>query len=199
MEAQFFGLSHRSNGRISDIFDDFLDVFELGSRISLSDEESSRGKDILFDILVSNEGINEIINSALEFFSSAFKINLLEGQDELQLGCFGESAVMEVAIGENSMKTIAITVARLVEDVDGLEDTVFVSKFSLEDVRDFGLRLGSEAHSGSAVLLGCWPIDEVSVGELSLEWGVGQDVARRCLAYFREAEDGNGLIKEGEE
>jgi hypothetical protein len=80
---------------------------------------------------------------------------------------------MEVAIGENFMKTIAISVAWLIEDVDCLEYTIFVSKFSLEDVRDFGLRLGSEPHSGSAVLLGCWPIDKVSVGELSFKRGVG--------------------------
>lgn len=106
---------------------------------------------------------------------------------------------MEVAIGEDSMKTIGITVAWLIEDVDCLEYTIFVSKFSLEDVRDFGLRLGSESHSGSAILLGCWSIDEVSVGEFSLERGIGQDVAGGCLAYFCESEDCDGLIEEGEE
>lgn len=84
---------------------------------------------------------------------------------------------MEVAIGENSVKTVGISVAWLIEDVDCLEYAIFVSKFGLEDVRDFGLRLGGESHSGSAILLGCRPIDEVAIGELGLEWGVGQDVA----------------------
>ena len=96
------------------------------------------------------------------------------------------------------MKSITVAISWLIEDADCLEYTIFVSKFSLEDVRDFGLRLWSETHSGSGIFLGCWSIDKVSVGELSLERRVGQDVARGCLAYFCEAEDCNGLIEERE-
>jgi hypothetical protein len=106
---------------------------------------------------------------------------------------------MEVAVRENSMKTIGISITWLIQDAHCLEVPVLVSKFSLEDVRDFSLRLWRDADGGSAVLLGCRTIDEVSVGKLGLEWRIGQDVARGCLAYFRESKDSDGFVEKGEE
>lgn len=150
----------------------------------------------MLDSMIPGKGFNEILDSALKFLSSALEINFLEGQNELELWCFGEGPIVEVTIGENSMETIGVTISGLIQKSDGFGFVIFVLELSEEDVRDFCLRLRCLAYGGSVVFLGGWLVDQVTGHVLGLQCGVSQHMAGGGLAYLGEAEHGYGFIEE---
>jgi hypothetical protein len=122
---------------IAQLLDYASDVFQLVLGIGLRHQEHSCIQDLLFDFIVVAKGVDEVLNRVLEFFSRAVEVCLLEGEDKLEARRLREGAIMEVSIGENTMKSIAVTVTWLVEKRDGSEGTTGVPELGFEDVGDF--------------------------------------------------------------
>lgn len=106
---------------------------------------------------------------------------------------------MEIPVGEDTVESIAISIARLVEQNDLLQFAIRILVFGLEDVGDLGFRLVGIADDSGAVLLGGALVDEFAVLLDGLEGRVRQDVTGGCLARLGETKDRDSVLEEIEQ
>lgn len=188
--------SHRPYNWFFHILHYLPNIVQFGFGVCLCDQKGCGIQDVFLYFIILEKSIDEIFNSCLEFFTCTLKIHFLKGQDKFQFRSLRKSSVMEVTIGENPMKTITISISRLIQHSNSLEFTIFIYKLRLKDVGYFSLWLRGDSHCCSHVLLSGRTIDVVSVGKLGFQGRVGQDMAWWCLTHLSKAEDGHCLVEE---
>ena len=188
-------LSHRPCSWFLHILHHLLEIIKLWFRVCLCDQKWCSVQNTFLNFVILSKGINEIFNSCLEFLARTLKVHFLKGQDKFQFWSLRESSVMEVAIGENPMETIAIAISRLIQHSNSLEFPIFISELCLKNIRYFSLWLRSDSHRSCHILLSGRTIYQVPIRKLGLQGRVGQDVTWWCFSHFGKAKDGHCLVK----
>lgn len=199
LESISLVFSHRPYGWFLYILHYLLKIVQFGFGVCLCDQKWCCIQDTFLNFVILDKSIDEIFNSRLELLTCSFQVHFLKGQDKFQFGSLRESSIMEVAIGENPVETVSITISRLIQHCHSLKFPIFISKLRLKDIGYFGLWLMSDSHCSRHVLLSGRTIDEVSIWELWLQGRVGQDMTWWCFTYLSKAEDGHCLVEELEE
>ena len=88
---------------------------------------------------------------------------------------------MEIAIRKNSMKTVSVSIARLVQNID-IFQRIALFYHGVEDVGDLSFRFVGAPNYGSIKLLGAWHVDEFSVFHLCFKSRAAEEMAAGCLA-----------------
>jgi hypothetical protein len=199
LKSIFLLLSHWPHSCIPDVLNDLPKIVDVCSGISLSYEKSGSRQDFFINVVISHKSIDKILYRAFELLGSSLKIHFLKRQNEFELGCFGKSTIMKIPIWKYSMKTVGVSIAWLVEYGHSFKLILGISKFGLKYVGYLSFWLRSDSHCRSVVFLSRRPINKISVGDFSLERGVGEYVTRWCFTNFGKSEHCDCFIEKREE
>ncbi len=157
----FLFYTHTTHRR-PQIFKDLKQTCLSSLWIGFSDQQTGRLKHSFFDWVPIFESIDKVFDSGFEFLSGSPQVIHPNSQHELEFGSFAEGSVVKIAVWENSVKTIGVSVAWLIQN-DNIFHCVLILHHCLKDVGDLCFRLMSSPHYSRLKFLSAGNIDEFSI------------------------------------
>ena len=156
----------------SQVLQNISEIIELSAWVCFGDQEGSSSINVFFDCIPIGKTVDKVEDSFLEVFSSAGEVMLVDGQHKFQLGGFAEGSIVEVSIGKHSMKSVGVSIARLIDHFNCFElsrNCIFLSNLSLEDIGNLCFRVSGISNFGTEKEIGAGSEGEFSFLRLSPE------------------------------